>query len=546
MRDKLSRKGGLFLCEKMTRADTRACQRRIGWLCVGMKKFTQKQYKKLFEIAGRTASVLPFASDTPAERQKRKEKATRQSWQGFECFCKIYFPHFFELGFCDAHREMWQRTQGNCNGITAITGFRRLGKTVLMGVAYNIWLIVLGEKYSVHVAADEGLAEERTMFIYSELTNNKRLLHDWTWLAIKGGEEKDFYLQNDSRVRARGISQAVRGTINPRTGKRPGLIICDDIDAEKNMGNFSIGKRKMEKINEEISGALCPGGRCLWLGNLTHPNYAISQFAELIKGEILAEERGARVDARKHFISGRKQLLRFALEDEKGRSVWEEQYPTQELGELRKQYGHTGYQREMLGKPVIEGNIFKNEWFKEYSRIDEKVKQVWMYADPAWGEKGCYKAIVSIAWTGSKFYLLHAWVRRTKNSVFFEVYTDIFAELDRRYGARFRAAIECNYGQERILADMDEWCGQNARPNISHLVKKIYNRENKNLRIERTETYIESGKLLFPNGQDMPTLKAQFLTYPDGEVDAPDAVAGCLERFGNYSKRKLRIRSYNA
>jgi predicted AAA+ superfamily ATPase len=40
------------------------------------------------------------------------------------------------------------------SGIIAITGFRGLGKTVLMGVVYPIWRIIKGERYVIHTAAD--------------------------------------------------------------------------------------------------------------------------------------------------------------------------------------------------------------------------------------------------------------------------------------------------------------------------------------------------------------------------------------------------------
>jgi hypothetical protein len=77
---------------------------------------------------------------------------------------------------------------------------------------------------------------------------------------------------------------------------------------------------------------------------------------------------------------------------------------------------------------------------------------------------------------------------------------------------------------------------------ISRHIKRIDNRENKNLRIERTETVIETGKVLFPDGQDTPVLVSQFLTYPDGYIDACDALAGCLERFVEYDTGRNRVR----
>ena len=377
--------------------------------------------------------------------------------------------------------------------------------------------------------------------------NNKRLQSDFPELIPLDNDESDFYLKNRCRIRARGIKQTFRGSINPRTSTRPGLIICDDIDKEDNMGNQTIGRRKKDKIEQEIAGALDPqtGGKIIWLGNLVHPNYAISQFQTALIEEIKSEDKDFNPDDIQHLFTDEKRLLRFPLELKQSKTVksaWEEQYPTKIIPKLKKKFGLTGYQREFLGKPIIEGNMFKYHWFTKYSRLPKRFKRVWMYADPAWGEKGCYKAIISIGYDGNRFYVIHIWIRQTKNSKFFGFYYDAYNELSRKYGVRFRASMETNFGQHRILSDFDRWARENNKNPISHRIKRINNDKNKGLRIERTDTVIETGKVVFPDGQDTPTLINQFLTYPDGYVDGPDALAGCLERFPEYDSGRSRIR----
>jgi len=510
-----------------------------------MPKFIQRQQKALAEIAAKTPHLRPFAEDNPAARAKRIALVQGEGWEAFSYFCVAYFPHVFGKPFCAIHQEMFQETE-SASGVIGITGFRGLGKTVLMGVVYPIWCVIRGERYVIHTAADVDLAEERTAFTLHELQNNRRLLSDWPELEPMDEDKADFYLKNKARIRARSIKQSHRGTINPRTAKRPGLIVCDDIDKEENMGSQTIGKRKMDKITQELAGALDPAepGKVIWLGNLVHPNYAICQFMELIIGEIKADNPEGDLGYQKVIKTSQRALLRYSLENAEGKSTWPEQYPDETLPELRKRYGQAGYQREMLGLPVIEGNIFKNEWFKRYKTLPEpgKMKRVWLYADPAWGEKGCYKAIISIGYDGNRFYVIHAWIRQTENTKFFRYYYDAYQELDRTYRVKARAACETTYGQGRILADFDRWATDNHLPPISHRIKKIDNRENKNLRIERTETIIETAKVLFPEGQDMPTLISQFLTYPDGYVDGPDALAGCLERFSEYDIGRNRVK----
>jgi len=240
-----------------------------------MAKFTQKDQSYFTRIAEKTTGVKPFADDTPQKKQQRIARASGEGWWSFSYFCTSYFPHIFKLPFCDCHREMFEVVEAE-SGVIAITGFRGLGKTVLMGVVYPIWRVIKGERYVIHTAADGDLAEERTAFTFNELTNNKRLLGDFDDLRPIDTTEDDFYLRNRCRIRARGVKQSFRGSINPRTSTRPGLIVCDDIDKEENVGNQTIGRRRMDKIVQEIGGALDPSGtgKVIWLGNLVHPNYA--------------------------------------------------------------------------------------------------------------------------------------------------------------------------------------------------------------------------------------------------------------------------------
>ncbi len=508
-------------------------------------KFIQRQNKALQEIAAKTPHVIPFSADTFQAKALRVERVESDGWQAFSYFCETYFPHIFTKPFGTMHQEMFEKTDALC-GVTAITGFRGLGKTVLMGVVYPLWKIIKGERYVIHTAADIDLAVERSAFTLHELQNNRRLISDFPFLEPFDTEKEDFYLKNRSRIRARSIKQSHRGTINPKTAKRPGLIVCDDIDKEENMGSRTIGKRKLDKITQELAGALDPSepGKVIWLGNLVHPNYAICQFETLIKNELKADNPDMDLGYQTALKVPQRAILRYSLEDAQGRSVWEEQYPTAQLHELRAKFGHTGYQREMLGKPVIEGNIFKFDWFKTYKSLPlpSKMRRVWLYADPAWGEKGCFKAIISIGYDGNMFYGIHVWIRQTENTKFFRYYYDAYQELDRTYRVKARAACETTYGQARILADFDRWAQDKHLPPISHRIKRIDNKENKNLRIERTETVIETAKVLFPDGQDTPTLISQFLTYPDGYIDGCDALAGCLERFSEYDIGRNRVR----
>jgi len=512
-----------------------------------MFDFTKIQQKKLQEIAVRTPTIRPFIEDTPGKKAERVEKATGDGWKAFKFMCTTYLPHIFTLPFCPDHREEFELTESNTKGITVDTGFRGFGKTMRMGPAYQIWKLIKGEDYVLLIAADREIASERTSFIYNELTNNRRILNDYPELKIIDGDEEDFYLKNKARIRSRSIKQGIKGTINPKTGKRPGLIDCDDIDKSDNIGNWVIGKRKLDKILGESLGALDPSknGRVTWKGNLTHPNFAICQMEDEIAEEIKSDDPKAKPAERKHLISGKKILMRFPIEKADGTSRWPEQFPTEELATLRKTMGNVNYLREMMGKKIIEGKVFKWEWFKRWNKLpQQKARHARLYVDPAYGEKNCRKAYVGGIKFENKYYVTHCRDRQEKDSVFFESFYRTFEELKKKHGVRLKVRVEGNYAQcKRFCRDLDIWCNNNNNSSITHFIKPYYNKENKLERCESLETIVEQGLIIYPDGQDTKTIEEEFLSFPDGFLDGIDATEGWLQQFPGFNPRRGRARA---
>jgi hypothetical protein len=281
----------------------------------------------------------------------------------------------------------------------------------------------------------------------------------------------------------------------------------------------------------------------IWLGNLTHPNFSICQLEDDIADKIKEDEPDARPDDRKHLKYGKTVLLRYPVEDAEGHSVWPEQYSDIALKELRGSMGTTTYLREMLGRKIIEGLIFKYEWFKKWAVKHKKRQPARLYADLAPGQKNCYKALIGGYKDDRKYYATHVRVRQEKNSAFFRAYYDAFKDLRHRYGSSFRASVEGNFDQYRsFIRDFKIWQDEEKLDDITKFIGKYNNKGQKNQRIESTETVIEQGYLLLPDGQDTKTLIEQYIAYPDGYVDGPDAVEGWLQQFPGYSPKRGRAR----
>jgi hypothetical protein len=511
-----------------------------------MYEFTKIQMKRLHEIAAKTPSIRPFEKDTPAAKASRVEKVTDKGWEAFKFFCQTYLPHIVTKPFSRDHSNCFNEIEANINGITGITGYRGFSKTMLFGPSYTIWKLINGVIYAVCVSADQEISEERTFLIWNELENNVRIKNDFPEMKIIDGKEDDFYLKNKARIRARSIAQFRRGSLNPKTGKRVDLVDVDDIDKDENIGNYTIGKRKLDKVLGAIFGSKNPENDfiCTWKGNLTHPNLAICQFEDLLFDEMKAERPGLEMKDVKHLRSGGKIMLRYPVERSDGTSVWPEQYSDAELVKMRQDMGQVNYLREMMGKKIIEGKIFKFEWFKRWRQLP-KTRGCFarLYADLAPGEKSCYKAFLGGFRNEKKYYVTNLRVRQENDGAFFRAYYDAFQELSEKFGSRFRAYVEGNFSQYRyFIRDFDLFCQAKGLPSITHKIRKYDNTGKKTERIESMETIIEQGKILFPDGQDVKTLEEQFLAYPDGFMDGPDATEGWLQQFPGYNPRRGKAR----
>lgn len=512
-----------------------------------MSKFTKIQLKRLRDIATRTPEVLPFVGDTPQRRNERIHRVMQPNWHGFSFYCYTYMPHIFDLVFTGDHKEMFQVVNSPQYEFVADTGYRGLGKTVLIAIAYVLWRAIHGEIYNIQLAADQLLAGARTALLFNECKNNLRLLNDFPQLTILSGNEDEFYIRTKCLIQSRGIMQPIKGSINPKNGKRPGLIIGDDIDKEQNIGNQTIGRQKLDRMKGEVFGALRPKGyrKVIWLGNLTHPNFGICQYKERMVANKKSMEDTYVDSYDEHIFSENEALLRFPLVRD-GVSAWEEQYPTNEIPKIKATMGSTNFQREMQGIPVIEGNIFKESWFRRYRIISAKPKEVILRADPAWGTKGAYKCVDAIMYADDfNYYVLKMWLRQTTDTKFFRYYYDAYCELQRRFGYKFKAYIETCYGQERIKKDFSRWCQDNNLADITMHIRSDNVKTNKNVDIERLETPIETSRILMPEGQDTAECVSQFCTYPQGYIDGPDNIARTMKLFASFDKpRAGKVRSF--
>lgn len=471
------------------------------------KTLTNREYDKKLDqlIANIKKNATPFPNDTSKNQRIRIDKAL----QDFFFFAKNYFPHYIRCESGKPHHDMHEETEKN-GQITAIAGFRGLGKTTQLSIIKPIWKALKEEIFfNAKIAKSDDKAAERTAAIRAEFLFNERIKQDFGEQLKPTSAESDFVIKAGCRFLALGYKSGIRGAIHMTN--RPDYIDIDDLEDHQSF-NERIAKEKLQFVTEEAYGALEDGkGYIIWLGNLTHQKSALNLFKKSTEtGELI----------------GRKMLI-IKVDDGNFNPVWHQKHTKKKLIKIYHTIGRFGYERHFRMNPVVEGLKFKEAWFRYYSPEDIKnitFEKIINYTDPSLGEKSTsdYKASMTIGFYKKKYYLLECYLRRASIIDMIKYLYSVHS----KYNAHLY--MESNFWQ-KVLWD---YIPQLAEV-MGYLlpVRGVENKEKKELRIERLEPYFEWGWLLFPQQETAETqlLKDQLLGFPNyPNDDGPDALTGAV------------------
>lgn len=471
------------------------------------KILTNREFDKKLEqlIANIKKNATPFPNNTPKSQRLRIDKAK----QDFFFFAKTYFPHYIRCESGKPHHDMHEETE-KIGQITAIAGFRSLGKTTQLSIIKPIWKALKEEiSFNAKIAKSDDKAAERTAAIRAEFLFNERIKQDFGEQLKPTSAESDFVIKAGCRFLALGYKSGIRGAIHMTN--RPDYIDIDDLEDHQSF-NERIAKEKLQFVTEEAYGALEDGkGYIIWLGNLTHQKSALNLFKKSTEtGELI----------------GRKMMI-IKVDDGNFNPTWHQKHTKEMLLNIYHTIGRFGYERHFRMNPVVEGLKFKEAWFRYYNPKDIKnisFDKIINYTDPSLGEKSTsdYKASMTIGFYKKKYYLLECYLRRASIIDLIKYLYSVHS----KYNAHLY--MESNFWQ-KVLWD---YIPQLAEV-MGYLlpVRGVENKEKKELRIERLEPYFEWGWLLFPQQETAETqlLKDQLLGFPNyPNDDGPDALTGAV------------------
>lgn len=261
----------------------------------------------------------------------------------------------------DFHRECWQRycsDEPNCATAAPRNHAKSTGLThdfTLANVCYQV------ESYVILVGASEEMAVEHLGDMANELEENEELRLDF---KIKGFIKRttsdiicEFEDGQQFRILARGSEQKIRG--RKWRGKRPGLIVCDDLEDDEQVENKDRRSKFRRWFFRACKQALRDGGRIRVHGTILHVD---SLLAHLMKN---ASWNSRRYKAHRSM-------------NDFSEILWPEKFPEARLRAIKQELVNegdsAGYSQEYLNDPQDDDNKYlRSEWFRSMVEADHEL-----------------------------------------------------------------------------------------------------------------------------------------------------------------------------
>ncbi len=482
-----------------------------------------KQREAILDLL--TEEARPFEDTSDAAKDARR-RLPILPW------CQTYMPHYFRSPFAAFHTEMNAAAGEPCLP-TFIAAFRGAAKSTFFSVVRPLRrTLERRTPYTIFGSQVQVLAAQNMDYVRIELEENPRIACDYGELSVEGSEdawtvhlppaasrgaaqEPHRIEWAEAKFEAFGVRQSVRGR---RHGPwRPFDFVGDDLEDDAVAAN----PRREQQLWDWLMGGVLPAMEPD-VFTFTVVGTFFGPLCMLVRARELAEVEGP----------GGRPLARYYSRpavDATGGTVWPERFSDEHLARIRATQGLKNWLRNYALEAHDPDKPFQAQWIDAHRYDPAKVRadrlDVVGYLDPAVSESasGCPRALVIVGadrQTGVR-YVLDVWIGRGTPA---EMVRRIF-DADEEWHPRV-IGIESNGGFILLKDLVDEemrkrnrWLPLDYSPAT----------QSKESRIERLAKAFEAGRWRFPTSPHagIQTLEQQFVSYPDGWKDGPDAAAGC-------------------
>lgn len=486
----------------------------------------------------------------------REERLDRTRDSALE-FGRTYLPHFFENPSAPFHTALDKVITGNYTGadleqwreeygievhkgdpdlnLLAVQIFRGGGKSVLVNLCDHLRRICHGLDPYIIIAGDTfAQAGAQLEDIKDELGGNEKIKSDFGSLKPDKGiwRQVELFQRPDGRVTWREgqivATNGIRVDAIGRGGKmrgrrhgpqRPTCFTGDDLDNDENV----VTKEQRDKAWNWITSAVIPAmdpnrGSTRIIGTTIHFDCVIARAVRR------ADDEGVRLFTSISFPAMHRNA-QGQLE-----SNWPARFPTEKLLKIRRLLGPNKFGAEYMNDPRDpETQLFNPGKFTYYSELELQGKDLRriLYSDPSKGKKGKgrkksdFSSFIDDLYdsTNRISYIKNAERKRLTPRAACAYVVDWF--LEARKGAwPVELWIEENsFGD--ILGEI--WQDELRRRGVDIPVNTLLHTTEKNARIERHSTRVDTGGVRFPDRWEKedrrPEWFSEYDDFPAGSFD---------------------------
>lgn len=492
-----------------------------------------------------------------------------------EAFAKYYFPHYCQTDFGDFQLRFLKKAIKHKRFFGVNEWSRDHAKSVITDIILVLFLKQTKQMRNLLLCShNETNACELLKPLKLEFENNLRIIHDFG-TQVNPGDWTDgkFVTLDGCSFRAIGAGQNPRGARSQEA--RPDIILVDDIDSEELCRN----PKRLDELWEWVTGALqgCfsiqGNRRFIIVGNRIAKDSVIVRAIPLadhheqiniLRIETIDHDyiEGIKTDIENAETPSDNRIWQECLKYAQGgyKPTWSERFTIFDCVYAITKMGYRMSQREYFNNPLVEGKVFKKDWwqFKKLPPL-KSYKYLVSYLDPGFKNTATSdsKCQVLIGMLNGEFHIRKVFCGKgsVEDMIGWGYATDEFVK---RNGGTYRFKMEEVFLQSLLYKDYAAASIKKGYPlPVSGDTRK---KPDKDARIEAMSGFFERGAIYvdedIKDDHHFIAFMEQFHNFEPGVKtlkDGPDAMEGCLHILqqsislsadvynGNYLQNKKRV-----
>lgn len=279
-------------------------------------------------------------------------------------FLLTFFPHRFTRPFSSIHRKIFTPIEDDSIQKLALAAPRGFGKTTDL-IGYAAKEILSGRKRYVVLCGSSGDMATQSLSdnLKWELSENELIQE--TFGDVRTGEwSKEYFVvkvgKHQCIVRPVGAEQRMRGMLF--RGRRPDLIICDDIENDESV----LSDYQRQKLKSWFFSSL------MNLVDRSKDNWKIAVIGTVLHEDSLLTNLLESKD-----WSGD----RLSVCDDNYQTLWPDFMSTEQISEVKAEYQRAGlldvFFREYRSLPIArENQVFTQEMFRNYDEAEIRDRRI--------------------------------------------------------------------------------------------------------------------------------------------------------------------------